>query len=69
MATANRKARKASGEKFVRVPKVGTPLEERAEFNRMVPGASGTKFFGKLVPVSAKRLARALKDRGIEVEK
>lgn len=29
MSTRARKARKRSGEKFVREPKVGTPLEER----------------------------------------
>lgn len=32
MSTAARKARKRSGEKFTREPKVGTPLMRRQEF-------------------------------------
>lgn len=68
MSTAARKERKRRGEKLTPKPvKVGTPLEQRSEFNRVVPGAIGTRYAGKLVPVSAMRLQRAQRDRGHEV--
>ncbi len=31
MSTTARKTRKRGGEKFVRIPKIGTPIEERAQ--------------------------------------
>lgn len=68
MATANRKARKAAGVKFVATPKVGTPVVERAQFNTQVMGVPGTKNAGRPVNRSSKKLERALADRGIEKE-
>jgi hypothetical protein len=66
MSTAARKARKRAGIKFVRTPKVATPLLERSWFTQMFPGLPGTRSQGQMVPRSAKKIRRALSARGIE---
>lgn len=58
MATAARKARKRAGIKFEKSAKVGTPLEERAEYYAPVWGAPSTKFQGASMPRSAKKQKR-----------
>lgn len=67
MSTAARKYRKREGEKFTKEPKVGTPVEQRSWFTAVFPGLSGTKHAGRPMPRSAKKRAKALRDRGIEV--
>lgn len=66
MSTTARKARKRAGIPFVRIPKVGTPIGDRAEFNKTVPGAVGTRHSLEYAPVSIKKRNRMLSDRGID---
>lgn len=68
MSNTNRKARKTAGVKFIRTPKVGTPVQDRAEFNTRVLGNQGTKHAGMPVPRSGKKLARAVAARTPEVQ-
>lgn len=63
MSTKARKDRKRAGEPFVKAPKVGTPLQNRASFNGFVPGAPGTRWAGRMVPRSQKLKDRALAAR------
>ncbi len=65
MSTTARKARKAAGVKFVRTPKVGTPIAERAWFTAVLPGLPGTRNAQKLVARSLVKRNRALKARGL----
>jgi hypothetical protein len=68
MSTAARKARKRASVKFVRTPKVGTPLTERAWFQAVVPGAFGTRHSAEFRSRSNKKRAAALKARGLSTE-
>lgn len=63
MANTNRKARKAAGEKFVRVPKVGTPVQERSWFAKLLPSLNPMNPVPRRRSEKARR--RALADRGI----
>lgn len=68
MATAERKARKRAGIKSpVKPGKVATPLEHRSDLVGVLPGAVGTKYAGKLVARSTRKLDAERKARGIEV--
>jgi len=67
MSTKARKARKSAGVKFVRTPKVGTPVTERAENqprNIYVQGTRKVARFG----LPSRVIAR-LKAYGIEAKK
>jgi len=68
MSTTTRKARKRSGEKFQHPTKTPTPLMQRAWFADDVRGPAGTKFSARMQPRSEKKIARALKARGVEAE-
>ena len=66
MSTKARKDRKRDGIKFEKAQKIGTPVEDRAEFNRMVIGPKGTRYAGQQVPINPKHLKKALAARGID---
>lgn len=66
MSTAARKARKAAGIKFHHEAKTPTPVLERSWFAALVPGPFGTRHSQRPQARSAKKVARALKARGIE---
>lgn len=63
MSTAARKARKRAGIKFEKPAKVPTPVLDRSWFAALVPGATGTKYEGKLRPRSKKSIEKALEHR------
>jgi hypothetical protein len=63
VGNAERKARKKAGEKFVRVPKEGTPLIDRAWFSALVFSPRTRDW---RAPSPKKRLA-ALRDRGVDI--
>ena len=67
MSTAARKARKRAGIKFSKLPKVGTPFQERSWFNQLVTGFNGRQPAQVPRPRSAQKRLRALRDRGFEV--
>lgn len=60
MSNTERKARKRAGVKFERVPKVGTPLVERAWFNTSSNWDPARRAW---VPASASKRQRALEAR------
>lgn len=69
MSNTARKARKRAGIPFVKAAKVGTPLEDRAWFNEVLPGAHGTRYANEFVPRSAaknSRKGRAMKAYGLD---
>lgn len=67
MSTRARKDRKRAGAKIAAKPvKIPTPLEQRSDLNGVVPGVVGTRYTGKLVARSTRRLVAELRARGIE---
>lgn len=60
MATAERKARKRAGEKFIRKEKTPTPPAERSYVTRPVPGPGGTHLEGTPVMRSEKSVQKFL---------
>lgn len=65
MSTTERKARKRAGVKFERIPKVGTPLTERASFN---VSHVWDPVLGRMRPASVSKRQRALEARGVVTE-
>ncbi len=71
MSTAARKARKRAHREsgysaetaYSKPAKVPTPVLDRSWFAALVPGATGTKYEGKLPPRSKKSIDRALEHR------
>lgn len=64
MSTGARKARKRSGEPVAAKPvKVGTPVEERLMFVGNVIGLPGTKYQGRFVARSGRKLRDAIEAR------
>lgn len=64
MSNAERKARKRAGVPVEAKPeKVATPVADRAMFNRQVLGLKGTKYQGRPVAQSTKKLQRELDAR------
>lgn len=63
MSTTARKARKKSGEKFVRQPKVGTPVQDRAE-NQPMPHTHDGRLRTGITAAGKRRLTA----RGLEAD-
>ncbi|MBC9954910.1 hypothetical protein ICM05_09695 [Leucobacter sp. cx-42] len=65
MATAVKKARRASGIKFTKPTKVGTPLAERHEFRETVIKPDGLRGARGKVARSEKKLKRVREAWGV----
>lgn len=65
MGSRVKKDRRASGVRFTKPTKEGTPVTERENFRGLVPGLPSTRDAGKMVPRSEKKLTRIRKKWGI----
>lgn len=69
MSTAARKVRKREGIKFEHEPKIPTPVMQRSYVRAAVQGAPSTKHQGSLRERSAKKIARFIEGRTLNMPK